>query len=170
MTAAQARSPGLGYESPTEHTVASALAANHLIHRLNELDRSNTRREEASRRRQPATVDELTSKAENGPHHVSIKDRICCFQWTWFTSTMATGGIANVIASSESPGPCLLTAEHWHLTPCLLFSTFSSPMAGHYRPHVFSLQYSPVHYERPPSRDKISSPTWMLQTFFHRSG
>lgn len=29
----------------------------------------------------------------------SIRDRIGCFQWTWFTLTMATGGIANVIHS-----------------------------------------------------------------------
>ncbi|ROT43559.1 hypothetical protein SODALDRAFT_42114 [Sodiomyces alkalinus F11] len=28
---------------------------------------------------------------------VSIRDRIACYQWTWFTMTMATGGVANVI-------------------------------------------------------------------------
>lgn len=33
---------------------------------------------------------------------VSIKDRICCYQWTWFTMTMATGGVANVLYSSMS--------------------------------------------------------------------
>ncbi|KAI0972891.1 voltage-dependent anion channel-domain-containing protein [Xylaria arbuscula] len=30
---------------------------------------------------------------------IGIRDRICCFQWTWFTMTMATGGIANVLYS-----------------------------------------------------------------------
>ncbi|CAN8103618.1 unnamed protein product [Discula destructiva] len=95
--------PGHGYESPTEHTVASALAANHLIHRLAELERRTPNRDGAPRQRQqqPETVDELVSKAERlgASPVVSIKDRIACFQWTWFTSTMATGGIANVIAS-----------------------------------------------------------------------
>lgn len=30
---------------------------------------------------------------------IGIRDRICCYQWTWFTMTMATGGIANVFHS-----------------------------------------------------------------------
>lgn len=30
---------------------------------------------------------------------VSIKDRICCYQWTFFTMNMATGGVANVLHS-----------------------------------------------------------------------
>lgn len=109
---AQPRPSGLGYESPTEQTVASALAANHLIYRLNELHTDSTTGDDASQRRQPATVDELVSKVERGSHSVSIKDRIACFRWTWFTSTMATGGIANVIASSESSRPWF-TSEVW---------------------------------------------------------
>lgn len=96
---------GLGYESPTQHTAtsASALAANHLIHRLNELDQNRPRHDEASR--QHATMDELVVRPEKlgGRKDVSIKDRIACFQWTWFTSTMATGGIANVLASGKLP-------------------------------------------------------------------
>ncbi|GAW20805.1 hypothetical protein ANO14919_103160 [Xylariales sp. No.14919] len=30
---------------------------------------------------------------------ITIRDRICCYQWTWFTMNMATGGVANVISS-----------------------------------------------------------------------
>lgn len=90
---------GLGYESPDHPTVTSALAADRLTYRLNELDRT-----QAGVSGRHATVNELVSQPEkvNGVRTVSIKDRVACFQWTWFTSTMATGGIANVLASGWS--------------------------------------------------------------------
>jgi hypothetical protein len=31
---------------------------------------------------------------------IGIRDRVGCYTWTWFTMTMATGGIANVLHSS----------------------------------------------------------------------
>lgn len=101
----QPRPSGLGYESPTEHTAGSALVANHLIHRLNDLDRNGPRNDQGPRRRQQANVDQIVSEIDKETQPVSIKDRIACFRWTWFTSTMATGGIANVIASGGSSWP-----------------------------------------------------------------
>lgn len=98
-------SPALGYESPTENTVTTALATNHLMHRLSELERSQRQRQNVGQNgqsREAMNMDDLVSQTGkmNDGKHVGIKDRIACFQWTWFTSTMATGGIANVLASS----------------------------------------------------------------------
>lgn len=50
--------------------------------------------------------DEVEARKEN----LSFRERIRHFTWTWFTMTMATGGIANVLYS----GMC---------TPVLLFDT-----------------------------------------------
>ncbi|KAH7040221.1 voltage-dependent anion channel-domain-containing protein [Microdochium trichocladiopsis] len=50
----------------------------------------------------PAPADSLARMLSHAYKHkpgskVSLRDRICCYQWTWFTMTMATGGIANAL-------------------------------------------------------------------------
>ncbi|KAH7310658.1 voltage-dependent anion channel-domain-containing protein [Stachybotrys elegans] len=49
----------------------------------------------------PASLNDLV--AEPGPlGRVGLRDRIACYEWTFFTMTMATGGIANVLHSIPS--------------------------------------------------------------------
>jgi hypothetical protein len=50
-----------------------------------------------------SSLNDMVTKASRMlGRRVSIRDRICCYQWTWFTMTMATGGVANVMYSSKS--------------------------------------------------------------------
>ncbi|EGZ70553.1 hypothetical protein NEUTE2DRAFT_158935 [Neurospora tetrasperma FGSC 2509] len=47
-----------------------------------------------------ASMDDVLTKGRNlSKRKVSLRDRITCYQWTWFTMTMATGGVANVLHS-----------------------------------------------------------------------
>ncbi|KAK3490728.1 voltage-dependent anion channel-domain-containing protein [Neurospora hispaniola] len=47
-----------------------------------------------------ASMDDILTKGRNlSKRKVSLRDRITCYQWTWFTMTMATGGVANVLHS-----------------------------------------------------------------------
>ncbi|KAI0885031.1 voltage-dependent anion channel-domain-containing protein [Annulohypoxylon maeteangense] len=43
------------------------------------------------------------ARKHKGGQKIGIRDRICCHQWTWFTMTMATGGVANVFYSIWTP-------------------------------------------------------------------
>ncbi|KAL7922954.1 voltage-dependent anion channel domain-containing protein [Trichoderma austrokoningii] len=47
----------------------------------------------------PPNLDSVILDKENQalPHRVGLRDRIACYQWTFFTMTMATGGVASVL-------------------------------------------------------------------------
>jgi len=49
--------------------------------------------------------DNVESRRDDGieVRKVGFRDRVGCYTWTWFTMTMATGGIANVLHSSNKP-------------------------------------------------------------------
>lgn len=81
------------------------------MHRLSELEQNQQQRRNVGQHelsQEEVTIDDLASKSVktgNRKGVVGFKDRVACFQWTWFTSTMATGGIANVLASSTLLAP-----------------------------------------------------------------
>ncbi|KAH8899625.1 hypothetical protein GQ53DRAFT_318787 [Thozetella sp. PMI_491] len=96
-----------GYESPRESSPPPGMLA--------PTEKTERRRAsgppvedlERSSPSQPAffhssTLDRIIiSTAQNGTRgrKVGVRDRIKCYQWTWFTMTMATGGVANVLSS-----------------------------------------------------------------------
>ncbi|ENH68438.1 Voltage-dependent anion channel superfamily [Fusarium oxysporum f. sp. vasinfectum] len=55
------------------------------------------------------SLNHVIATAEKGPGNqkVSIRDRIACYQWTYFTMTMSTGGVANIIYSLKWEAPWL---------------------------------------------------------------
>jgi len=165
MTPPRPYSTGLGYESPTEHTVdrtvTSAMAASHLFHRLNELQQTQ--------RVQNAAVDNLVSKVEKTdvPKAVGIRDRIACFQWTWFTSTMATGGVANVLATGEIT--TIVTAREIRDTTLSIDLPSSLPvsMALYRWSHLLHLQRLPVLNQHSSSSHEISSTARELSSLLY---
>ena len=56
--------------------------------------------EERNEELQSAEEESAEESAVEEPRTVGFRDRIGCYTWTWFTMTMATGGIANVLHSS----------------------------------------------------------------------
>lgn len=78
------------------------------------LNSSTSRRQNAggNNSSQEASMDDILNKGRNlSKRKVSLRDRISCYQWTWFAMTMATGGVANVLYSSRSNPSSLISTS-----------------------------------------------------------
>ncbi|KAF5622515.1 Malic acid transport [Fusarium sp. NRRL 52700] len=55
------------------------------------------------------SLNHVIATVDKGPGNqkVGIRDRIACYQWTYFTMTMSTGGVANIIYSLKWEAPWL---------------------------------------------------------------
>ncbi|KAK7920661.1 hypothetical protein PG985_008683 [Apiospora marii] len=84
-----------GYITPREeHFVSGACPHESALHERRVL---NSNHDQAPN---PASLAKMLSNAQKEGGHsakVGLRDRICCHQWNWFTMTMATGGVSNVI-------------------------------------------------------------------------
>ncbi|KAF5587186.1 Malic acid transport [Fusarium pseudoanthophilum] len=78
------------------------------------------------------SLNHVIATAEKGPGNqkVGIRDRIACYQWTYFTMTMSTGGVANIIYSSHMlfwPGRLTVMARIFPvhtMTPTWVFPAY----------------------------------------------
>ena len=92
------QNPVCGYESPDEEHLPSMIGLRPARAPLFDAEKAIIQTPPAFTR-PTSSLNDVVEKARNmkGLGKVSLRDRIGCFQWTWFTMTMATGGIANVL-------------------------------------------------------------------------
>ncbi|KAF3070733.1 Malic acid transport protein [Daldinia childiae] len=122
-----------GYVTPSEDYFNRGTSSPVLS--LSNRDRDRDRREKRPPPvplRAPPNADSLARMISNarksrGGKKIGIRDRICCHQWTWFTMTMATGGVANVLHSVWTP-----YRADWLCTATILINTceYGIPMTG----------------------------------------
>ncbi|KAI0389720.1 voltage-dependent anion channel-domain-containing protein [Xylariaceae sp. FL0594] len=115
---------GNGYRSPTDSNGSSSLVRRGGVAAADQEEEEEQEEEQAGaadsddntdplyethrQQRDPDSLGRIISAARQDAEprgKIGIRDRICCFQWTWFTMTMATGGIANVLSSVSSTYP-----------------------------------------------------------------
>ncbi|KAK8107370.1 uncharacterized protein PG998_009383 [Apiospora kogelbergensis] len=84
-----------GYITPREEHFMSGASPLEPVHQLHDRRALSSVQQAPN----PASLARMLSNAQKPGHStkVSLRDRICCHQWNWFTMTMATGGISNVI-------------------------------------------------------------------------
>ncbi|SLM35795.1 hypothetical protein LPUS_00440 [Lasallia pustulata] len=92
----------------------------------------------------------LSARGKLVPHAFIEKqewrERIRYFTWTFFTMTMATGGIANVLYTGM--GPCATAHVEGRLTDlCPFNSAFPLSRPHHHWHDLLPLQYRPFHLQ-----------------------
>jgi hypothetical protein len=103
--------PENGYESPRSPDCEEGFFGNDMgngTHKAGERRRAGRNGQAFVGGQGPETQDrvgkndaDLGREEERETKKVGIRDRLGCYTWTWFTMTMATGGIANVLHSSN---------------------------------------------------------------------
>ncbi|KAK7753842.1 hypothetical protein SLS62_004208 [Diatrype stigma] len=101
-----------GYVTPREEHFVVSTGALRELGRERERERERERDRDRDRDKSPHSTGRFEAHDPNSlarmisnarksrfGKKIGIRDRICCYQWTWFTMTMATGGIANVFHS-----------------------------------------------------------------------
>ena len=121
--------PENGYESPSPDTEVEFSGSATLSHgrRRKAIVRGSIDDKDLEAERQDAHMqsngtNQVQQDADRGIRlrRVGIRDRVCCYTWTWFTMTMATGGIANVLHSSLETFPSI--------PKCIAGLTLDSPI------------------------------------------
>jgi len=93
-----------GYESPDEdHPAVLAPGLRIVPVAPVSVSGSQHSRSAAERFSSPTSLNSMVTKSKHirARRKVGLRDRISCYQWTWFTMTMATGGVSNVLYSGS---------------------------------------------------------------------
>jgi len=103
--------PENGYESPRSPDGEDGFFGNDTgngTHKAGERRRAGRSGQAFLGGRSPKTQDHVGRNEANlgreeatETKKVGLRDRLGCYTWTWFTMTMATGGIASVLHSSN---------------------------------------------------------------------
>lgn len=93
---------------------------------------------------------------------LGFRGRVGCYTWTWFTMTMATGGIANVLHSSN-------TAQTFVSSPALtLPSSIPFRVVEDSRHNHISVQYRSLLDQLRATYIAVQVESWIFQSFVYK--
>ena len=101
---------------------------------------------------------------DGGKTKAGFRGRVGCFTWTWFTMTMATGGIANVLHSSKAVHSlCQQSSALMH------YSSISLQLAYHHWNYLLLLQSFALSHEFNLDNFAVQVDSWLLSRLFYKS-